>query len=120
MGRPSCPRGRCNVDNVAVPPLSDQAASAWALVLAVGLLLNGLVFGATETVKNMLPPGWRWRRVVMPLIGLGFGCTFMVCLVVVMEASWSMRTVALVVLGAFVAFLGAAGMNAQAKESRRS
>ena len=107
------------MDSTPVLPLSDQAAAAWALALAVGLLLNGLVFGATATVKGMLPPGWRHRRVVLPLVGLGFGVLFMVCLLMVMDAAWSVKTVALVVLGSFVAFLGASGMASQAKENRK-
>ena len=93
------------MDSTPVLPLSDQAAAAWALALAVGLLLNGLVFGATATVKGMLPPGWRHRRVVLPLVGLGFGFLFMTCLMVLMKAPASPETGALIVLGTFVAFL---------------
>lgn len=106
------------MDSAPVISLNDQTAAAFAVILAVGLLLNGLVFGATNVARGMIGKH-RHRRVILPLVGLGFGCFFVTCLLLFMEVAWSPKMVALVVMGGFIAFMGAAGLNAQSKEARK-
>lgn len=96
----------------------DHVTSAVALVVGIGVGLSPFVFAAVTMLRGMLG-AHRKRRVVLPLAGVLLGWTFASLVMVLLESGPSTKNGAIVLLAGFWAYVVAAGLNAQGKESRR-
>ncbi len=96
----------------------ESVTQAVALIVGVGVALSPFVFAAVSMLRGMLGRA-RLRRLVLPLAGILLGWIFSALVLVMLETAWTMQTWAIVALAGFWAFVVSAGLNAQAKESRR-
>jgi hypothetical protein len=98
--------------------LADQTTAAIVIVVGVGLALQGFVFAAVTIMRGMIGRA-RHRRVILPLAGIASGCVFALMVFAFMEVGWSLKTVSLVFMAGFWAYVISAGLHSQGKEVRR-